>query len=218
MKRSIEDGLSLLAGLGVGTALMYLLDPDSGSDRRQMISQATRSGLSSAGQSFADTAESLAERARGAASSFSSGASEHADYARNLASDYSSRLRRSAGNMMPSLHRQHHTTAGEVAGYAAGGLALFALGAGLAYLFDPERGRARRSYLGQQVVGRSHDVTEFARKTGKHWSNKARGYASQAQSAVSELKDKVASSTGMASGASSTESSQESQASTSNTM
>jgi hypothetical protein len=219
MKRPIEDGLSLLAGLGVGTALMYLLDPESGSERRQMISQATRSGLSSARETFADTAESLAERARGAASSLSSGASEHADYARSLASDYGSRLRRSAGSMMPSFQRQHHASAGEYAGYAAGGLALFALGAGLAYLFDPDRGRTRRAYIGQQISGRTSDVTEFARRTGKHWSNKARGYASQAQTAAMNLKDKVASSTGMSSSdSSSNTASQGAEASTTNTM
>jgi gas vesicle protein len=219
MKRSIEDGLSLLAGLGVGTALMYLMDPDSGSQRRQMIGEAARSSFDSARETFADATESLSQRARDAASGLSSGVSEHADYARNMASDYSRRLRRRAGKMMPHsmrLQQEHHTSAGEVAGYAAGGLALFALGAGLAYLFDPDRGRARRSYLGQQFVGRTNDVTDFARRTGKHWANKARGYAAEARSSVSSMTGRQSES-GATSGESMS-STQPSASTTSNTM
>jgi gas vesicle protein len=220
MKRSIEDGLSLLAGLGVGTALMYLMDPASGSQRRQMIGEAARSSLDSARETFADATESLSQRARDAASGLSSGVSEHADYARSMASDYSKRLSRRARHMMPQsmrLQQEQHTSAGEVAGYAAGGLALFALGAGLAYLFDPDRGRARRAYLGQQFVGRSNDVTDFARRTGKHWANKARGYASEARSAVSGMTGSQSESSGGTSGAS-MPSSQPSGSTTSNTM
>jgi len=45
MRRSIEDSLSLLAGVGVGTALMFLLDPEAASSagRRFMTPRAAPS-------------------------------------------------------------------------------------------------------------------------------------------------------------------------------
>jgi len=49
MKRPVEDGLSLLVGAGVGMALMYLLDPDTGSNRREQLQQAARERLAKAG-------------------------------------------------------------------------------------------------------------------------------------------------------------------------
>jgi gas vesicle protein len=48
MKRPIEDGLSLLVGAGVGMALMYLLDPDAGGDRREQIQRTAREKLAAA--------------------------------------------------------------------------------------------------------------------------------------------------------------------------
>jgi gas vesicle protein len=48
MKRPVEDGLSLLVGAGVGMALMYLLDPQAGNDRREYIQRAAREKLAKA--------------------------------------------------------------------------------------------------------------------------------------------------------------------------
>ena len=48
MKRPVEDGLSLLVGAGVGMALMYLLDPDEGTDRREAIQRAAKDRLAQA--------------------------------------------------------------------------------------------------------------------------------------------------------------------------
>jgi gas vesicle protein len=48
MKRPVEDGLSLLLGAGVGMAMMYLLDPQAGSDRRELIQKAARERLAQA--------------------------------------------------------------------------------------------------------------------------------------------------------------------------
>jgi gas vesicle protein len=49
MKRPVEDGLSLLVGAGVGMALMYLLDPAEGSERREHLHRAARERLAQAG-------------------------------------------------------------------------------------------------------------------------------------------------------------------------
>jgi hypothetical protein len=48
MRRPVEDGLSLLVGAGVGMALMYLLDPDEGRDRRENLQRAAREKLAQA--------------------------------------------------------------------------------------------------------------------------------------------------------------------------
>jgi hypothetical protein len=50
MKRAVEDGLALLAGAGVGMAVMYLMDPDMGRRRRARISRATADALEQSGE------------------------------------------------------------------------------------------------------------------------------------------------------------------------
>jgi hypothetical protein len=59
MKRPVEDGLSLLVGAGVGMALMYLLDPDTGSGRRENLQQAARERLAKAGNAASAGLEHL---------------------------------------------------------------------------------------------------------------------------------------------------------------
>jgi hypothetical protein len=59
-------------------------------------------------------------------------------------------------------------------------VALLALGAGLAYLFDPDRGRARRAYLMDKTAAVARDAGQVMRKTGKHLSNKMYGTAMEA--------------------------------------
>jgi len=50
MKRAVEDGLALLAGAGVGMAVMYLLDPDNGRNRRARISRTAADALEQSGE------------------------------------------------------------------------------------------------------------------------------------------------------------------------
>lgn len=203
MKRAIEDSLSVLAGIGVGTALMYLLDPDSGEQRRQKIADGTRGALDEAGHVVADTTQHLADRARTTFGDLQNGLHDHTDQAASTLRGYGNRFASSLENgagYLPTfaglqkriadrisaaernIHQRTkpHSTGEQIAGYTAGGTALLALGAGLAYLFDPTQGHARRSYLVDKTTAMCNDVGSFMRRTGKHFSNKAYGTAMEA--------------------------------------
>ena len=50
-----------------------------------------------------------------------------------------------------------------------------AVGALLAYLFDPDRGRSRRARLSDQAAARSRDITETMRQTAEYQKGVAKG-------------------------------------------
>ncbi len=64
MRRPIEDTLSLLAGAGIGMAVMYLMDPQNGPKRRRQIAHSTR-------QTFDDASDAISRTARSAMSRLS---------------------------------------------------------------------------------------------------------------------------------------------------
>src|SRR3954447_11474887 len=66
MRRALEDSLSLLAGVGVGTALMYLLDPDNGADRRERVADSTRQAVGTASEAMSGAGHRIADTARSA--------------------------------------------------------------------------------------------------------------------------------------------------------
>jgi gas vesicle protein len=247
MKRVLEDSLSLIAGAGVGMALMYLLDPESGQQRRKKIGSSARQTYESAAEALINAADS----ARDAASSSSSRLSDYSDSARDRgrralsrlsamtsnfsdaasgtaesASDtasswgdylgsYGSRLGNRARHMLPSnfssfgrRQRSSEWTAGPIAGYSAGGLGLVAFGAGLAFLFDPTRGRARRGYLRDQIVSLTNDAANFMTKMGRDVSNRMQGTVAESsamfrreQPSDRQLTERVRSQLGRISGA-----------------
>jgi osmotically-inducible protein OsmY len=57
--------LALLAGLGIGAALMYFLDPERGTRRRHVIADKTRRGLHVTGRELHDAAENAKNHTRG---------------------------------------------------------------------------------------------------------------------------------------------------------
>jgi hypothetical protein len=80
MRRSIEDGLSLITGMGIGMAAMYLLDPEAGHKRRRAVGEAMRGtgeALTHAWDGVWDNAQDAGEHA--------------AEYARSAGSGMSSR-------------------------------------------------------------------------------------------------------------------------------
>jgi len=218
MRRAFEDSLSLLAGVGVGTALMYLLDPDNGADRRERVAQGTREAFNNAGDTMSDASHRIAKSARSAWSELGSNLNDHYDdsadsinrYADHLksaamsgASQYSpnfSRMRRRFNSaIQDARERLANRVSGKgndysdyiapVAGYTAGGLALVALGAGCAYLFDPDRGRARRTYLMDKSNSMLSEAGQFMRRTGKHLSNKMYGTAMEATRPLRKMRE-----------------------------
>ncbi len=216
MRRAFEDSLSLLAGVGVGTALMYLLDPDNGADRRERVAQSTRGAFNTASEVMGDAGQRIANGARSAWSDMGSNLNDHLDdgadsinrYADHLksaamsgASHYSpdfARMRKRLNSAIQDARQRlgnrvsgksDYGYAGPIAGYTAGGLALVALGAGCAYLFDPERGRARRTYLMDKSSSMMHEAGQFMRRTGKHMSNKMYGTAMEATRPLRKMRE-----------------------------
>lgn len=57
--------LALLAGIGIGAAVMYLLDPDRGTRRRHILADKARRGLRVTGRELHDAAENAKNHTRG---------------------------------------------------------------------------------------------------------------------------------------------------------
>jgi len=58
------------------------------------------------------------------------------------------------------------------------------LGLGAMWLFDPDRGRGRRAWIGQKTNRLINETGTFMRATGRHVANKSKGYYHQSRKAV----------------------------------
>jgi hypothetical protein len=94
MKRPIEDTVSLLAGAGLGVAMMYLFDPDMGRQRRQRARAAAREGVATAG-----------DYAQSAFDTFSQRAGDVAESLRNTGSDWTASAREASEGLGGKLGR-----------------------------------------------------------------------------------------------------------------
>jgi hypothetical protein len=183
--------LSLAGGLGVGAAMMYLFDPEAGRERRQHAADAARQAMESGGTMLGSAVHTVGETAQGAldsareyvpsrkslnraADSASESAHSWLDSARGYVPDVRS--------YVPSVHfgRQQRGVSGTTASAAA--LSALALGVGAMWLFDPNRGRGRRAWIGQKITRCLNETGQFMNATGRHLRNKARGYAHEAGS------------------------------------
>jgi hypothetical protein len=86
--------------------------------------------------------------------------------------------------------------AGQSSGLRASGsvwmlLTGVAVGAGLMYLFDPERGRTRRKLLGDKMVAWTNDFTDAAGATARDLRNRAQGVVAETRGAVRGLAGRV---------------------------
>jgi CBS domain-containing protein len=85
-----------------------------------------------------------------------------------------------------SESREHEFGAGSAtAGSALVGTACFAIGAGIMYLLDPDRGRSRRSNIRNRATGLYNDSAGFAGKVGRDFRNRATGVLAESKSMLS---------------------------------
>ena len=63
--RSSSARMALLAGIGIGAAVMYFLDPDRGTRRRHILADKARRGLRVTGRELHNAAENARNHARG---------------------------------------------------------------------------------------------------------------------------------------------------------
>jgi gas vesicle protein len=71
-------------------------------------------------------------------------------------------------------------------GLTVGGLGVLALGVGLMYYLDPDRGHGRRALLRDKVYSVTRHSGDRVRRYGHHLGNKAQGYVAQAAQVVPE--------------------------------
>jgi osmotically-inducible protein OsmY len=68
-----------------------------------------------------------------------------------------------------------------------------ALGAGITYLLDPDRGTRRRALVRDKLVHAGHELEVTARSTARHARNKVKGLAHEAKAELTEreVEDRV---------------------------
>jgi hypothetical protein len=214
----LENTLSLVGGAGLGAALMYLFDPDLGSERRQDVRDTAGDALASTGQALKGTMHTARDTARSVAGKIS-------QYAHNLADDVCTSASHDALSAMDSARDVagsvggaalgHLSSAGKRARRASGSLSnratslwsragdeagietshpyaratsitartigVLALGAGLMYFMDPDRGRGRRAWASDKILSVSRRTGRRARSYGRHLRNELQGATHQAQ-------------------------------------
>jgi len=206
--------LSLVAGTAVGTLAMYLLDPEHGEDRRAAARRAAQRALEASGGAahqaydstkhfLGDAWETVSDKAADLSSAASDAMPSGKDVRKsgrrfmNGASDVGSNISdkaqswfQAARDAMPERHlglERHSDYAMNPPAVTATALGTLALGAGAMWLFDANRGRARRAWLGQKANRLMNEIGKFGRATGRHLSNKAKGYYHETASAVSNV-------------------------------
>jgi len=201
------SALGVVAGAGIGAALMFLLDPDQGRRRRERLAAAASSAAERAGEMAHDAWDTTSDKAiEGAAAAYAAmpsrkemrrggrrlwgRTSDALGSAAESTSDTASGWFNTARSYLPELphvhvHRasQHRTRVGAgTAGAGAAGALLLGLGA--MWLFDPDRGRGRRAWIGQKTNRLINETGTFMRATGRHVANKSKGYYHQSRKAV----------------------------------
>src|SRR5438128_1653812 len=97
--RALEDGIALLAGAGIGVALMYLMDPEHGEQRRAYARRRARQMMENAGSTMSTALGATA----GGASKLTSRLGDRMSNAYDSASDYASDASSSAASGASSL-------------------------------------------------------------------------------------------------------------------
>lgn len=207
----IEIGTSLIGGAAIGAALMYVMDPDMGEERREYAREraaeameSARESLGGAGETLGETWQSLADRVRSVSDDLTdtvSGWTHRADKAaraaRKTASGYRDSARdramdmgKRARNRLPSWTQQEDSLFNHAGGVSLTALGFLAVGAGLMWFMDPANGRRRRALVRDKVTSVSHHAGDTMAAKGRHWRNVAQGMAAETRSAVKGVKER----------------------------
>jgi len=153
---------------------------------------ADRAGSESS--SLTDRASGLAagalKSARKAWNRSSSSASDYASDAADRARDVRDELGDRASSLWSTARKstgmeESHPLA-TASGITAGTIGVLALGAGLMYFMDPERGRGRRAWASDKIFSVSRRTGRRARSFGRHVGNQMKGVAAEARNMVPE--------------------------------
>jgi hypothetical protein len=204
MAKIIESSLMLLGAAGLGVGLMYVLDPEHGQRRREALAGKAHNALSSTGEAVGSTihgasdsarsfakkvsgyahhlADHLHEEAHDAMASGEHAAREYVSRAQKRASEIPHGLMDRAGSFMSRHHKEPERSAVTLATeITAATVGLIGLGAGLMYVLDPAKGRARRAWMRDKAVSVTRQTGREARHYGRHLGNRMKGYAAKAR-------------------------------------
>jgi hypothetical protein len=198
----IAATVGILAGAGIGAAMMFLMDPEQGRRRRERIAAAAAHSLEATTDAARHAWDAGSEHAvEGAAALYAqvpsgkdvrkfghrlfdrtgSAFGSAADTTRETAGGWLD----SAKSYLPEVRsrRTHqHDLSPAAAGAGAAGALLLGLGA--MWLFDPDRGRGRRAWIGQKTSRAVNETGRFMRATGRHLANKSKGFYHEGRRAV----------------------------------
>jgi gas vesicle protein len=198
--RKTTSMLSLVCGAAIGVAAMYLLDPETGEERRRRLAKAAEETLGSAGGKLSETWNSisekagdwagkaseyghnLADRAAGYAQAVGGSAVDSADGATDAVGSYASRIATQAAELAKHLAEQARAVGSGWARQAtdASGSAADSARSGLAGI----GGR-----LFEHLRGAAKDATDRA----SDWSDRGRDAAEEARSASGRYLHRAAS-------------------------
>jgi hypothetical protein len=191
MKKPMESTLAVLGAATLGVGLMYLLDPESGRRRRATLAAAAGHAVSSTGDAVGATIHGATDSARTAASRIS-GYTHHLaeklhdrahaalDHATQRASDAHEHMLDRAHEIVAharqraGLERESHPVA-MATGITAATIGVLGLGAGMMYILDPAKGRARRAWMWDKMVSATRQTGREARHYGRHLGNRLKG-------------------------------------------
>jgi hypothetical protein len=206
----IEVATSLMGGLGIGAALMYLMDPQSGEDRRGRLADSAGHAVAGAEQAMSgaqakvrhsaghltDTLgrafSSVAERARHMRDDSGDGLGTYAGQAAMAARHTVDGMGRSMGrklrrHMPESMKSPMERHAGLLGGSAlVTVVGALALGAGIMYIMDPASGRRRRALVRDKASHYAHDATDTLSGKAHDLSNRAQGLYARGRRRLSD--------------------------------
>ena len=193
ISRKTEDAMALLAGAAIGTAAMFLLDPQSGARRRRQLGAVTREAVDITGEtvgpalgSVASGASRVGRRVSETLGEYGSRLADSGSRAASSGSHYLADTGESLAEGSRSLwHRGKRWVGAEEeshfpVGATIGGLGALALGALGYWFFEPRRGPQHR----QRMLRLFRDAGDLVRKTGRHISNRAYGTYAETRSYV----------------------------------
>jgi gas vesicle protein len=184
--------LGIAGGIGVGAAAMYLLDPNQGERRRHQLAERASQTVHGAWDTVSERAAEAGEKLASAlplirVSETAASAAEKTDQARSAGRAWIEAARARLSDKVAAMNPfERHRVAPAAVAATSAGLTALAIGATAMYFFDPDRGRARRAWVGQKLSRARNETGRFLRATGRHLANKGQGYYYETRSAAEQ--------------------------------
>lgn len=183
--RGIATGLTGAAGsyFGSGAKSARKASRQAGNwgsklmDRAHDVYERARGSVMDYGHSAADEAEDQASGIRSFGKRLFGRASDAGDELSSRARRFGKRAGKAGSSIRAVFTGEEEHEGVGAAGITSTALACCAVGAGLMYFLDPQRGRARRNMVSEKVGHFTRSTGQSMRATGQHLANRVRGTA-----------------------------------------